>query len=132
MSQQSRRVAGFCDRTRDKEPMRTRMETDAEFLARGARGSRRRIIEGAAPVDRVAIRKRRFDKGTTTTWRELFPEGRHIFYEGDDPEGFCAEVRAEFGFDPSVPACRPDGGGFWCPPEHLDAIYGSGRWPMGS
>ena len=101
---------------------------------------------------------------TTTTWRELFPEGRHVFYEGDDPEGFCAEINAGFGFDPSNQACHPDGCGwlsstdrpgaricrdrlpwgitvegnesptyfFWCPPEHLDAIYGSDRWPMGS
>ena len=83
------------------------------------------------------------------TWRELFPNGRHIYYEGDEPQKFVDEIRAEFGFDPSA---DPDWGtGYWyvpdagrcpdpfgrtlmflCPPEHLDAIYGSQRWPMGS
>jgi hypothetical protein len=84
-----------------------------------------------------------------TTWRELHPEGRSIFYEGDDPQGFCREIQAEFGFDPSADALWEEhasaagydtsrGFGwetcqcFWCPPEHLDAIYGSGRWPLGS
>jgi hypothetical protein len=86
------------------------------------------------------------------TWAELFPEGRGICYEGDDPEGFVAEILAEFGFDPSAdPAWRsnllsggydggdvlyedPFGRSYWfhCPPEHLDAIYTSDRWPMGS
>jgi hypothetical protein len=80
------------------------------------------------------------------TWRELFPEGRVIIYDGDDPEGFAAEIKEEFGYDPS----EDEGWGrlvtphpgpfdkpfvlheFHCPPEHLDAIYSSGRWPMGS
>jgi hypothetical protein len=61
-------------------------------------------------------------------WSELFPTGRFIFYEGDDPEGFRREIKAEFGFDPGP---RPDEG-FHCPPEHLDAIYGVGRFLMGS
>lgn len=38
----------------------------------------------------------------TTTWRELFPEGRVIFYEGDDPAAFTAAIKAEFGFDPAA------------------------------
>ena len=89
------------------------------------------------------------------TWAELFPNGRGICYEGDDPEGFIAEIKAEFGFDPSAdPAWRsnllngtyglgdlgdelyedPFGRSYWflCPAEHLDEIYGSARWPMGS
>jgi hypothetical protein len=61
-------------------------------------------------------------------WSELCPEGRFIFYEGDDPKGFRREIKAEFGFDPGP---KPDEG-FHCPPEHLDAIYGTGRFPMGS
>jgi hypothetical protein len=36
------------------------------------------------------------------TWRELFPTGRGLFYEGDDPDGFAATIKAEFGFDPST------------------------------
>jgi hypothetical protein len=39
---------------------------------------------------------------TEPPWRELFPEGRTIFYEGDEPEKFAQEILAEFGFDPSA------------------------------
>jgi hypothetical protein len=98
-----------------------------------------------------------------TTLRELFPDGRTIFYEGDDPQAFRRQVQAEFGFDPAgapgVYANNLSGGlpgedyadlqampaeiksstwdaehgwQFHCPPEHLDAIYESDRWPMGS
>jgi hypothetical protein len=35
------------------------------------------------------------------TWKELFPDGRFIFYEGDDPDAFAKEIKARFGFDPS-------------------------------
>ena len=88
------------------------------------------------------------------TWAELFPHGRDIFYEGNDPGGFCAEIKDRFGFDPCQDPQWGDGRWhevvelriadepiedlfgrtyrFHCPPEHLDAIYGSGRWPMGS
>lgn len=76
------------------------------------------------------------------TWKEHFPTGRTIFYEGDDPEEFAGQIKAEFGYDP---ADDPGWGeqvefqgenftsyGFHCPPEHLDAIYGNDRFPMGS
>jgi hypothetical protein len=86
-------------------------------------------------------------------WADRFPAGRGICYEGDDPEGFAAQIKEEFGFDPSAdPAWNttlmnggydgsPDGPfedpfgrthWFICPPEHLDAIYGSDRFPLGS
>jgi hypothetical protein len=39
-----------------------------------------------------------------TGWSELFPEGRCILDEGDDTEGFAADVRTKFGFDPSADA----------------------------
>jgi hypothetical protein len=81
---------------------------------------------------------------------KLFPEGRDLYYEGDDPDGFARQIKAEFGFDPSA---DPHWGGapvmvgphgedledpfgrvylFRCPPEHLDAIYRSDRFPLGS
>lgn len=75
---------------------------------------------------------------------EYHPEGRHIYYEGDDPQQFVEEIKAEFGFDPSadedwaflVPADDRAPAfysyGFHCPAEHLDEVYGSDRWPMGS
>mgnify|MGYP001617856475 CR=1 FL=1 len=75
-------------------------------------------------------------------WSELYPNGRYIYYEGDDPQGFIEEMKAKFGFDPSKD--NPDWGeeynedgeqwksyGFFCPVEHLDEIY-SGTYPMGS
>jgi hypothetical protein len=77
-------------------------------------------------------------------WSELFPVGRHIYYEGDQPKEFRQQVKEEFGFDP---AADNDGWGFLlgtsdgevfrsygfhCPAEHLDAVYGSGRFPTGS
>ena len=37
------------------------------------------------------------------TWKDLFPNGRHIFYEGDEPEVFAQQIRDEFGFDPRAP-----------------------------
>lgn len=35
------------------------------------------------------------------TWAEIFPGGRCIVYEGDDPGRFVREIKEEFGFDPS-------------------------------
>jgi hypothetical protein len=81
-------------------------------------------------------------------WSEAYPDGRTIFYEGDDPDGFAEEIQTKFGFDPSKfpginlftgePAPfdtwnEDCGFQFHCPSEHLDAIYGpDGRWPLGS
>jgi len=78
-------------------------------------------------------------------WSKLFPEGRHIYYEGNDPVGFRAQIMKEFGFDPGTSEGwgrwvetdrEPEGGfysySFYCPVEHLDAIYGNDRFPMGS
>jgi hypothetical protein len=62
----------------------------------------------------------------------MYPHGRHIFYEGDDPERFAAEIVAEFGFDPSRDPDWGNGCMFHCPAEHLDTIYSSHRWPTGS
>jgi hypothetical protein len=61
------------------------------------------------------------------TWKELFPDGRFIYYECDDPEGFIKEIKKKFGFDPLI-----KGFGFYCPAELLDEIYGSKKYPMGS
>lgn len=71
---------------------------------------------------------------TLPTWKELFPHGRFIFYEGDEPQKFVEEIRTEFGFDPSADEqlWRESSHQFYCPPGILDAIYGSARWPMGS
>jgi hypothetical protein len=69
---------------------------------------------------------------------DLFPHGRHIFYEGEDPDGFAQQITAEFAFDvtkdPRWGDRHPDfiSYGFDCPSSLLDAIYGSDRFPMGS
>jgi hypothetical protein len=81
-------------------------------------------------------------------WSELCPTGRFVFYEGDTPDDFIDQVKAATGFDPSSQGTwgeyipyevrlrnDPPGFhsyGFHCPVEHLDLIYGSRRWPMGS
>lgn len=68
-------------------------------------------------------------------WSELFPRGRIIFYEGDNPKQFAADILARFGFDPSKDNPHWNtrcGFSFDCPAEHLDAIYGTGQYPMGS
>lgn len=69
-----------------------------------------------------------------SNWRGLFPNGRMLFYEGNTPEAFVEEMKSKFGFDPSV---DPKGSWtrsrmFFCPPEHLDAVYGNATYPLGS
>lgn len=64
-------------------------------------------------------------------WSDMFPDGRFIFYEGDDPEGFREDIMKNFGFDPAQSDHWEDAHCFHCPPEHLDVIY-SDRYPMGS
>lgn len=80
---------------------------------------------------------------TLPSWSELYPDGRFIYYEGEDPEGFVRTIVEEFGFNPSedhgwpvMPGWDPADHwcpGFHCPGEHLEAIYGGARrFPMGS
>ena len=76
-------------------------------------------------------------------WSELFPQGRHIFYEGDNPAEFVRQIQAEFGFNPAddphwgeqledIEGPFPPSYGFHCPADHIDEIYGSGRFCIGS
>lgn len=81
---------------------------------------------------------------STSTWADLFPNGREIFYEGDDPDGFASDIAETYGFDPRTDprwweVIEGDGDmeafvvyGFHCPPELLDAIYGNDAYPLGS
>ena len=112
---------------------------------------RGRVVYPPKPVTGVQWAGRRNERNegmSEQTLAELHPNGRTIFYEGDDPEGFRAVIRAEFGFDPAehpghefhtgLPGCartwdEEHGWSFHCPAEHLDAIYGDDyRFPMGS
>lgn len=71
---------------------------------------------------------------------ETWPNGRHIYYEGGEPEVFAATIKDEFGLDvTSDPAWAEviddsEGGsfidyGFDCPAALLGDIYYSDRWP---
>jgi len=87
-------------------------------------------------VDRVRRLERNSDPGRR--WSELFPKGRLIYYEGDEPQKFARQVELDFGFDvtqdPSWNEPNPDftSYGFHCPPGLLNEIYGTDRFPMGS
>jgi hypothetical protein len=73
-----------------------------------------------------------------TSYDELFPHGRIVFYEGDDPDRFAAEMAA-LGIDVRY---VPDDGGatpdwdrlrsFYIPPGRVEEIYIAGRWALGS
>jgi hypothetical protein len=62
---------------------------------------------------------------------EVYPDGRELYYEGNDFIGFAAEVKAKTGFDPSQ-HWRVRCISFHCPAEYLEEVYGSGRWPLGT
>jgi hypothetical protein len=114
----------------------------ADLLLRGARAMAREIGPGRTGT-KMAPGLTPAQIAALPAWSELFPEGRHIFYEGDDPVGFVRQIKAEFGFSP---ADDPHWGeqfedkegpfspsySFHCPAEHLDEIYGSDRFCMGS
>lgn len=107
-----------------------------DLMLRGARSVAQEIDTHRTRASRVCAGRQR------STWSDLFPAGREIFYEGNDPIGFVQDVRTEFGFDPSRDprwGVRIELSGdsfisycFHCPPEHLDEIYGTDRFPMGS
>jgi len=112
----------------------------ADLLLHGAPGVAREIAASGGPsTEATGLASARI---AGRTWSGLFPEGRDIFYEGEDPTGFVSQIRTEFGFSPAL-----DSGwgvkihtddfcftsySFRCPTEHLDAIYGNDRFPMGS
>lgn len=53
---------------------------------------------------------------------ELWPEGRTLYYEGDDHEGFVRELK-KLGLEPTI--------SFHCPAPLLDTLYESVH-PLGS
>lgn len=102
----------------------------ADLLLRGAAGVAREIKAAKTrPNWRLAVRAR---LSRLPTWASLYPEGRDIFYEGDHPAGFASQIEAEFGFSPALDPRWGVSYCFYCPAEHLDAIYGSDRFPVGS
>lgn len=34
-------------------------------------------------------------------WTDYYPNGRYVYYEGDDPHTFVREMKTKFNFDPS-------------------------------
>lgn len=67
-------------------------------------------------------------------WSQLFPNGRTVFYEGDDPKGFVREMKKKYGFDPSKGRFwnKKNGYQFHCPAECMDEVYGNYKYPLGS
>jgi hypothetical protein len=67
-------------------------------------------------------------------WSELFPDGRVIFYEGDDPEGFKQDMWNKYQLDVMLLGkfTRSGGYAFHCPANVLDEIYRDGSYPLGS
>ena len=94
-------------------------------------------------------------QGPLPSWSEMYPKGRWVFYEGDNPDGFVEMMKSRFGVDVTDPEKRlPDGWGwgqcrecdarwhqpfdhdgdprhdnrhygFWCPREIIDQTYGN-------
>jgi hypothetical protein len=74
-----------------------------------------------------AIKKHEEEFGPLPKKSELWPDGRWLYYEGDDPKAFVAEMKAKFEFDPSAdnPEWNKEGGYcFDCPVHLIDQIYG--------
>jgi len=90
------------------------------------------------------------------SWDELCPDVAVRYYEGDDPEGFAAEMLELFGIDVRAPydpgtglralgwdeLIEPRDGeesfepfparAFFIPAGLVEAVYGSDRWDIGS
>lgn len=102
-----------------------------------------RLDEAIAYADRLGIG---YDLSTTVVsrcpardssqqppaWSLIYPRGCWLYYLGDSPALFAKTIAEGFGFDPAASEdwTTAMGHGFQCPAEHLDAIYGSGRWPL--
>jgi hypothetical protein len=148
MRKRAEKLVSECDKLRARfAAIAQTLEESADFTEPShksdiQRDTARRIREALADP---AIGTPAIVTAGMKTWSEMFPEGRDIFYEGDDPEGFADAMRDQFRFDPSehpnwekwieYSPSGPDGFwsfGFRCPAEHLDEVYGSGRWQLGS
>jgi hypothetical protein len=112
----------------------------ADLMMRGAPAVAREIKVAVGIRDSPRAFRTRLTR--LPSWASLFPEGRDIFYEGDDPAGFASQIETEFGFRPTLDPrwgvlIKTDSLSFtsycfYCPARHLDAIYGSDRFEVGS
>ena len=87
----------------------------------------------------------------------LYPQGRYVYFEGDDPDAFAAEMltlgidvrkpienpedwnlRPDLRWGELIPSREGDEGEpmpYYCfiiPPGRVEEIYGSDRWPLGT
>jgi hypothetical protein len=62
---------------------------------------------------------------------ELFPEGRQVWYEGDDPRGFLVAIKERFDLELELKEDQ-SGFAFFCPPGYVDAIVYTNEWPIGT
>lgn len=67
------------------------------------------------------------------TWQEMFPNGRTVFYEGDDSRGFMREMRTKYGFtiNKNLKSWRRSKM-FHLPGHLMDKVYGNSKYPLGS
>jgi hypothetical protein len=62
----------------------------------------------------------------------MYPNGRELYYEGNNPENFVREMKTKFNFDPSVGKRWAEWHAFRCPAHLLDVIYGDPQYILGS
>lgn len=68
-------------------------------------------------------------------WTDYFPNGRHVFYEGDDPHSFVREMKTKFNFDPSKNNKMWNEEFGWCfflPGHCINEVYDRTKYPLGS
>lgn len=69
------------------------------------------------------------------TWQEMFPNGRYVYYEGDNPNVFAKEMQEKFGFNPSKNNERwnkESGYCFHLPGNCINEVYNRTKYPLGS
>lgn len=68
-------------------------------------------------------------------WTDFYPDGRHVFYEGDDPHSFVREMKTKFNFDPSENNKSWNEESGWCfflPGNCINEVYDRTKYPLGS
>ena len=72
-------------------------------------------------------------------WTDYYPNGRYVFYEGDDPHSFVREMKNKYNFDPSKEGRKNNfrwndecGWCFLLPGYCINEVYDRTKYPLGS
>jgi hypothetical protein len=68
-------------------------------------------------------------------WSEMYPHGRYVYYEGEDPKSFVKEMIEKYNFDPSKFNEHWNihrGFCFLLPGYCIDEVYDRTKYPLGS